>query len=90
MGFVRAFRHELAEVENGDDVRMRSEPAHGLGLEGDSLARDGVEGFDLDDGNGNVAVEKGVPRLVHPLPRAFAYHFPEGVASVDYHFGDGR
>jgi len=72
----------LAEVEDGDDVGMGAEAAHGLRLPGDALAGGVVEAVGLYQGEGDVAVQRGVVGEVDALLAALAEEALDGVAAI--------
>ncbi len=50
----------LPQVEDGDDVRVGAEAAHGVGLSGDAGAGDLIQPLSLDEGEGHFPVEERV------------------------------
>lgn len=59
----------VAQVEDGDDVRVRAEATHRLGLSGDSGAGGVVQALGLDEGEGYVSVQQGIlGEIDHLLP----------------------
>ncbi len=62
----------VAEVEHSDDMRMRAEPAHRLSFAGYTSARYVIEALCLDEGEGDVPIEKFVVREVDLLLAALS------------------
>jgi hypothetical protein len=79
----------VADVVNGDDVRVRAEAAHGLGLAADAGQAGGVQALGLDQGEGHVAVEAGVVGQVDPLAAALAQEALDLIAAGGEGGGDG-
>jgi len=76
-----SLRRLLAQVEDGDDVGMATEAAHRLGLARDALAGGVVEAIGLDQGEGDVAVERRVVGEVDALLAALAQEALDDVAA---------
>ena len=70
----------VADVEDGDDVRVVAEAAHRLRLALDAGEAGFVQAFGLDDGDGDVAVELRVVGEVDALAAALAEEALDGVA----------
>ena len=71
----------LAEVEDADDVRVRTEATHRLRLAGDALAAYVIEALRLDEGERHVAVEELIVGEVDALLAAFAEELADPVAA---------
>ena len=83
----------LAEVKDGDDVRVRAEPAHRLRLAADAQSRGVVEALVLDQREGDLAIEEGVLGQEHLLLAALAQELDRLIASADkggWRGGGGR
>ena len=76
----------VADVVDGDDVRMVAEAAHRLRLAADARQPVGVQPLGLDHGEGHVAVELRVVGQVDPLAAALAQEALDLVAAA----GEGR
>ena len=72
----------VADVEDGDDVRVVAEPAHRLRLALHARQAVGVEALGLDQREGDVAVEQRVVRQVDLLLAALAEEALHLVAAV--------
>ena len=72
----------LAQVENGDDMGVGAQPAHGLGFSGYAGAAGLVQALGLDQGEGHLPVQCRVVGLVNPLLAAFAQEPFNLVAAV--------
>ena len=80
----------LAQVEDGDDVGVGAEAAHGLGLALDAGSPWLIQAVGLDEGEGDVAVEQGVVGEVDALLAALAEEAPHDVAPAGKGGGEGR
>jgi len=78
----------FAEVEDGDDVGVGAEAAHGLGLAGDAVASGVVQAVGLNQGEGDVAVEEGVVGEEDAFFAALAEEALDGVTAVGERRGD--
>ncbi len=72
----------LSQVEDGDYVRVGTQPAHGLGFPGDALAARVVQALCLYQSEGDVAVERRVVGEVDPLLAAFSEELLDLVAAA--------
>ena len=73
----------FADIEDGDNVLVRSQPAHRLRLADHSLPARRVESFGLDQRKSDIAVEHGVVREEHPLLPALAEETANDVTIPD-------
>ena len=72
----------MTKVEHGDDVRMRAEAAHGLGLAGDAGAGDVVQALGFNQREGYFPVQQGVLGQIDPLLASLAQKTLDLVAAV--------
>ena len=73
----------MAQVKDGNDVGVRPQASHRLGLSLNSGPGDLIQGVGLDQGEGHLSVQQGVVSKEDLFLTAFPKEIPQLVATID-------